>query len=56
MNKEKALLSIEDKIEWAKASISKAQMYQINSDIRYLTGVLEAYEGIKTRIEDGEWD
>lgn len=52
MNKEKALLSI----EWAKSSITKAQKHQNHSDIKYLTGSLEAYEGIKATMEDGYWD
>lgn len=55
MDKVKVLLMINDKIDWAKGSITKAQIHGNRSDIRYLTGSLEAYEGIKESIENGEW-
>lgn len=56
MNKDKVLQTIEDKIEWAKNSISKARENGIPTDIKYLSGHLEAYEGIRQRIQDGYWD
>lgn len=56
MDKEKVLNSLERDIEWAKKMIDSAHKNKNLSDVKYLNGHLEAYEGIKKKVEDGYWD
>ena len=56
MDKEKALKSLEYKIQSTKDHIDDANDNQAFQSVSYLNGRLEALESVRDSIKRGQWD